>query len=149
MITNRDQLLKGRFKEARGKVIDIIEAGITASLARNFMPETIRLTENELVIGDSKFHLPDFDKVYVIGFGKASGLMAKELEKILDNRIDEGVVVTKGEFSARRIRVIEGDHPIPSSRNVSAADEITSAVQKAGENDLVLCLISGGGSAQR
>jgi glycerate 2-kinase len=95
-------------------------------------------------------HLPSppAGRLVVIGAGKASAAMARAVE---DNWRGElsGVVVTRYGYSVpcRHIEIIEAAHPVPDAASVAASDRILKAVHGLGSADLVLCLISGGGSA--
>ncbi|MBI2152674.1 MAG: glycerate kinase [Candidatus Rokubacteria bacterium] len=88
-------------------------------------------------------------RVLVVGAGKASGAMARALEGVLGDRISDGLVVVKDGYTAptRRIKLVEAGHPIPDERGLSAASEILTLAGSAGADDLVIVLISGGGSA--
>ncbi len=85
----------------------------------------------------------------VIGAGKASASMALALENILGQDLVEGVVVTRYGYGAptSKIKVIEASHPVPDAFGVHAADEIISFLEGCDEDDHVIALISGGGSA--
>ena len=95
-------------------------------------------------------HLPPPPKgrTVVVGAGKAAGSMAAAVEAHWDVPI-EGLVVTRYGHGApcRRIEVVEASHPVPDSAGQEAARRILEMVQGLGPDDLVLCLISGGGSA--
>jgi glycerate 2-kinase len=95
-------------------------------------------------------HLPERPKgrTIVIGAGKASGAMAKAVEDHWQGPL-EGLVVTRygHKLPTTRIEVIEAGHPVPDSAGREAAARILKMVQGLGADDLVLCLISGGGSA--
>ena len=93
--------------------------------------------------------LPDRGRLIVVGAGKASGAMAAVVEEALDDRVSDGVVAVKdGHLAAtRRVRLREAGHPVPDERGVAAAREILELARSAGGDDLVLTLISGGGSA--
>jgi glycerate 2-kinase len=90
-------------------------------------------------------------KIYVIGAGKASGRMAIAVEDILGELIGGGVVAVPKymaqEYRLERIRIIGSGHPIPDENSVSAAEEALHIVETLGGNDVLLALISGGGSA--
>lgn len=88
-------------------------------------------------------------RTFVVGMGKASVQMAKAAEDILGDRIEEGLVVTKYGHGGklRRIKVLEAGHPVPDQAGTRAAEEILKVALRAGEGDILLCLISGGGSA--
>jgi glycerate 2-kinase len=91
---------------------------------------------------------PPRGRLVVIGAGKASAAMARAVE---DNWRGElsGLVVTRYGYSVpcRRIEIVEAAHPVPDAAGLAAAGRILQSVQNLGPEDLVLCLISGGGSA--
>lgn len=96
-------------------------------------------------------YLPDPPKkgrTIVIGAGKAGGAMAKAVEDHWNDEL-EGLVVTRYDYSlpTERIKVIEAAHPVPDEAGQQAAIDIRRMVEGLSEDDLVLCLISGGGSA--
>ena len=99
-------------------------------------------------------HLPDppaRGRVIVVGLGKAAAPMAAAVEeRYLDAGVAlEGVVVTRYGHAQplRRVRCLEAAHPVPDAAGQAAAEEILACVDGAGEDDLVLVLVSGGGSA--
>ncbi len=95
-------------------------------------------------------HLPDPPpgRTIVIGAGKAAASMAAAVEEVWDGPL-EGVVVTRYGHSVptSEIDVVEAAHPVPDAAGTAAAVRILDLVRGAGPEDLVLCLISGGGSA--
>jgi hydroxypyruvate reductase len=88
-------------------------------------------------------------KLVVVGAGKASAAMARATEEALGDRISEGAVVVKDGYLAetRRVRLIEAGHPVPDERGAAGALEILRLVRGRSSEDVVLLLISGGGSA--
>ena len=93
--------------------------------------------------------LPERGRVLVVGAGKASGAMAAAVEDIWGDRISDGLVAVKDGYLAptRRVRLLEAGHPVPDERGARAAMEIRGLLESAGADDLVLVLVSGGGSA--
>jgi glycerate 2-kinase len=92
---------------------------------------------------------PPTGRTVVIGFGKAAAAMALAVESRWPGPLS-GVVVTRyghGVDGLDRIKVIEAGHPMPDAAGAQAAGEIRAAVQGLTADDLVLCLVSGGGSA--
>lgn len=87
-------------------------------------------------------------RVVVIGAGKGSAQMAAALEALWDGPL-EGVVVTRYGFGAecRKIRIMEAAHPVPDDAGAAASAALLQAVEGLIEEDLVIALISGGGSA--
>ncbi len=94
----------------------------------------------------------DYDELVVVGFGKAAFTMARAACEELGEAVTRGVIVTKddhaeGQSSLGPLLVREASHPVPDARGVAAAREIVAQLETAGQRSLVLCLISGGGSA--
>jgi hydroxypyruvate reductase/glycerate 2-kinase len=127
----------------------IFLAGVESVIPDKLINKKIALKDNSLVIGHLEFSLESIENIYVIGAGKASAMMAAEVEKILGNRITEGHVVAKYGHSCKLkyINVSEAGHPIPDSNGFKATRTILDIAVKANSNDLVICLLSGGGSA--
>jgi glycerate 2-kinase len=127
----------------------IFLSGIESVLPENLIAGQMRLKDNYLLVGSLRFLLKDTGKIYVIGAGKASGLMAAEVERLLGDRIAEGHISVKYGHACRLkyIKVTEAGHPVPDLNGYSATRDILRIAGKASHNDLVLCLISGGGSA--
>jgi hydroxypyruvate reductase len=93
--------------------------------------------------------LSAFDQIFVIGFGKAAAPMAAGVEKVLGERITDGLVVVKygHTLPLNHVRVREAAHPVPDENGRAAAAEIAALAAAATERTLVINLISGGGSA--
>jgi hydroxypyruvate reductase len=90
-----------------------------------------------------------FRNIYVVGAGKASAAMARAAERVLGRRITAGLLNVKYGHVARlrRIELNECGHPVPDQRGVEGAIRIAAIVSGAQPDDLVICLVSGGGSA--
>ena len=144
MINNFEELAT---TELRKKALEIVNAGLEAINTEKILREGVRLEEDKLIIKNKIFDLNGYKRVFVIGFGKASSLMAKVIEEILKDKIEEGIVISTNNVKLDKIKVIEGTHPMPSQGNIDATKEIIELVEKLNEDDLVICLISGGGSA--
>ena len=111
----------------------------------------LTLEGEELLTLDGKFDLAKYDRIIVVGWGKASALMAEELEHILGERIGMGLVVVP-EFQKNlpilsRIKFETSTHPLPTEKGVRAARMILDKIEGLGKGDLIICLVSGGGSA--
>ncbi|WP_207382951.1 glycerate kinase type-2 family protein [Pseudaestuariivita atlantica] len=95
-------------------------------------------------------HLPDrpTGRTVVIGAGKGAAQLAAAFEDLWDAPI-EGVVVTRYGYACptRSIRVMEAAHPVPDAAGMDAAEALRQAVTGLGEDDLVVALVCGGGSA--
>jgi hydroxypyruvate reductase len=127
----------------------IIRAVLKASDPRTLLPQKLSLRKESLKAGRLHYNLSHYRHIYVVGAGKASGAMAGVLERILGDRITDGVVVVKHGHAVpvSRIRILEAAHPVPDRDGMNGAREILSLLRKAGEKDLVVVLLSGGGSA--
>ncbi|OLD54603.1 MAG: hypothetical protein AUI83_07645, partial [Armatimonadetes bacterium 13_1_40CM_3_65_7] len=101
-----------------------------------------------LRVAARRYDLRSIHRIFVVGAGKASGPMAGAIEDILGSRINAGVVIVKYGYAVplRRIRVVEAGHPLPDAAGQRGAEALLALVHGAGPGDLVLCLISGGGS---
>ena len=88
-------------------------------------------------------------RVFLLGAGKASGVMAAAAEEILGDRVAGGFVVVKEGYGARlrRVEIAEAGHPVPDARGLAASARLLEIARAAGEDDLILFLVSGGGSA--
>ncbi len=102
-----------------------------------------------LTVQNKQFDLNDFEHIYVVGAGKACAPMAQALEALLGDRITAGTVVVKYNHSkpTRIIRILEAGHPIPDENTIQGTRQIAELAVRAGANDLVIVLLSGGGSA--
>ena len=133
----------------RRDALAVFKAGLAAVDPLKAVLRYLRLEGDALCLGRSRYPLQDYDRVLVAGAGKASAPMAQALERLLGDRIADGVVVTKEghALALERIRVVEAGHPVPDQRGIAGTEAILSMVSGCGQRDLVLCLVSGGGSA--
>jgi len=155
MIINEEELLGNAVlnedREARRAILTILKAALYSVDPRVAITNHVRRTNSLLRIGNMTFDLDGFERIFVVGGGKAGGAMAKALEEIVGDKLTEGFVNvlrgTKSSFKTRKILLNEAGHPIPDEDGVEGARRIIQLAHKAGERDLVICLISGGGSA--
>ncbi len=126
----------------------IFLAGIKGVLPGKIINDLFSLKGSLLKIGYLSYDLEKIRNIYVIGAGKASAAMAHYVENILGDRITEGHIVTKYGYFCKlnNITVTEAGHPVPDENSFRATEEILGIAEKAAENDLVICLWSGGGS---
>ena len=127
----------------------IFLAGIESVLPSRLISSKLALRDNCLNIGDLSLSLETIENIYVIGAGKASAMMGAEVEKILGERITEGHIVVKYGHSCKLkfIDVTEAGHPVPDENGFKATRKILKIAELASCNDLVICLLSGGGSS--
>jgi len=149
MIKNRAEI---ETSKERKLVLDLIERGIRSVLPSAIMGACVRFDRatNTIRIVDLSFDLGK-GRLFVIGAGKASGLMAQTLEEIVDpDRIAAGFVNCKDEaYGTRKIKIAKAGHPVPDEAGIAGTLAMLNLKQaySIDERDLVLCLISGGGSA--
>jgi hydroxypyruvate reductase len=127
----------------------IFQAGLQAVDPVEAIHRHVTLNDDVLGISDRQLNLKDYDRILVVGAGKATAPMARAVEDLLGNHISDGVIVVKDGHGLplKKIKVHEGSHPVPDARGVKGTEGILSMVETAGKRDLVICLISGGGSA--
>ena len=142
-----------------GVVLPACEAALDAVAPGRLVARCVRREGGRLqvrshpALGDLppvSLNLDDFERILVVGAGKAAVPMAAAVESILDERLGGGLVVTKHGAALAgpaRIEVCTAGHPVPDPQGVAAGRRIAELVRSAGPRDLVLCLISGGGSA--
>lgn len=135
--------------ELRRAARRVLDAAILAGDAGRLTRQALLREGPRLRVGGRTLDLGRIRRVVVVGAGKASGTMAEAAETVLDGIPVEGLVAVKErrEPGPRRVRVVEAGHPIPDGRGEAAGAEILRLARDAGPDDLVLCLISGGGSA--
>ena len=152
-IQNKEALVSNAETEltakARTVVLEAFEAALTTANPKAIVEAQVVLNRDYLEIGEKRINLKKFKRIFVVGGGKASGSMAEALENILSNRISEGVInVPYGNIArTQRIELHEAGHPTPDEAGLTGAKKILSLVQLADKDDLVICLISGGGSS--
>jgi len=143
-IKNFDKLVT---TENRRLVLEIAEAGFDAINTQEVILNFVKLENNILFIKDEKFDLNNFKKIKVVGFGKASCDAAIALEKVLGHKINEGAVIGLKKVTCEYTETFSGTHPRPSDVNIEAGKKIYNIVNESNEDDLIIVLVSGGGSA--
>lgn len=134
---------------SRTIVEQIFLAGVESVRPDRLINKWLVLKDNCLLIGQMSFCLDQIERIFIIGAGKASAMMGLEVEKILGDRITDGQIVVKygHSFKLKYIKVSEAGHPIPDSKGIEATRKILNIASESNVNDLVICLLSGGGSA--
>ncbi len=99
-------------------------------------------------IAGRTYRLAEYRRVQVIAFGKAADAMAAALLGLLPGAVTGLIVLPAGGAPATAaLPVVEAGHPLPSAGSVAAGQAVLGCLANAGQEDLVICLISGGGSA--
>jgi glycerate-2-kinase len=154
-VKNERQLFENaktsELRRARAILIEIVNKAIASADPFSAMRRRLRLEEEHFRVGTQGFDLSEVGNIIVVGGGKASGAMAEVLEEILEDRITGGVVNvpegTASKYRARKIELVEAGHPLPTEAGVKGAERMMGLVSDLGPQDLVVCLLSGGGSA--
>jgi len=133
--------------KAKEIALNLMEEAIKSADPYKAVKRALKVEDNRLIIKGKEF--PIKGKVYVLAFGKAACSMAKAVEEVLEGKIVEGFAVTKYGYALplKKIRVVEAGHPIPDENSMKGAQLGVELAKKVGENDILLVLISGGGSA--
>lgn len=144
MIHNREQLASS---PAHAVALDCLTAGIEAADPARLTRDAVSVADTTLTVGGSSYDLAEYDEVTVLGGGKAAAVVAAELEAVLGDRLDGGIVVTDSPRSTGRVDVLAGDHPIPDKRGVENTRRLLDVAAAADDSTLLLGVITGGGSA--
>lgn len=134
---------------AREHLSAVFRAGVAAADPEAAVLRHVTRAGDVLRAGPREFNLSQVKRIFVVGAGKASAFMARALEGVLADRITDGWVNVKtGHGCAlKQVRVHEAAHPIPDAAGVEGSRQIARLLAAAGADDLVLCCLSGGGSA--
>lgn len=129
--------------------IDIFQSGLQAVAPGAAIKKFCQLDAEILTVDGKKYDLSQFKDIYVIGAGKASASMAKAIEDMIGDRISTGLITVKYDHLEKlnKIKIQEAGHPVPDQNGLNGAQAIYQLAASADESTLVICLISGGGSA--
>ena len=133
----------------RGELIDIYQSALKAADPYRAVMDHLVLTNDILSAPGIEYDLKGFRRIIVIGAGKGTASMARAVEDILGDRIEQGTIVVKYGHTGplRKIVQREAAHPLPDEAGLYATAEITELLKKAGEETLFICLLSGGASS--
>ena len=138
----------------RSEILQLFKASLVPVNPYEAVKRSIQMEGNRLQIGSEKeqeaiLNLEDYQRIFLVGGGKATAPMAKAMEDILQERISEGHINVKYGFTEDLLRteITEADHPVPDQNGVDGTGKILRLIERAGEKDLIFSLISGGGSA--
>ncbi|MHA1626180.1 MAG: glycerate kinase type-2 family protein [Promethearchaeota archaeon] len=160
MIKNLEQLLSGDLSEIESNLrkisLDCLEKAIQSVMPRKLIEKSVKVMNNTLYIKDDAYPLGDFDSIYIIGGGKASADMFFSLEKLflkIPNIQYQGIInVPQNQDisiyeSINNVKINSASHPIPNQSGFEGTRKMMQLIDKSTSNDLIICLISGGGSA--
>jgi len=140
--------------ELRSMARTIFSRAVAAVNPFERLQEILRIEEDCLFVrlnndSENVFKLNSYNRIFLIGTGKASASMAHAIEEIFGDWITKGVITTKyGHLlPLKRTEVMECGHPIPDENGLKGAKKILNMVKESGPEDLVIFVLSGGGSA--
>lgn len=131
-------------------VARILAAAVNAVDPAEAVRRHVQRQGERLIVAGREYDLTAFRRVFLLGLGKASVRMAGALAAMLEGRLAAGLVVTKHAGPAGReegLVVLEADHPLPGRRSLEAGERAAAFLADLEPDDLLFCLISGGGSA--
>ncbi len=136
-------------RSQREKAVTIMSAALAAVDPAEAIRRQVRLDDGILTIGGRVYDLAAYQHIYVVGGGKAGASMARAMEEILGGRITAGSVNVKYGYTlpTEIIHLHEAGHPLPDEEGVRGTEVLIQLLKRATKGDLVICLISGGGSA--
>jgi glycerate 2-kinase len=106
---------------------------------------------NSILVNDRAYDLGQYDRILIVGAGKASIPMADAVAEVLRDRLTGGVVITKYQHTDRSLhsslRVHEAGHPVPDQNSINGARDMQDRLRDLTARDLVFCVLSGGASA--
>ncbi|MCP4722828.1 MAG: glycerate kinase [Desulfobacteraceae bacterium] len=135
--------------------MSIFKAGIHAVDPFVAVKAVLKRDQNDLVLktGQNEWRKPldKFKRIFVTGCGKAGAPMVQAVEEIVRDRVTNGLITVKyghiGTTSPRIVSLVEAGHPFPDNSGIASCSQSLNMIGEATKNDLVIALISGGGSA--
>lgn len=133
----------------RSAALDVLGAALDAVDPAAAVRRALQREGDALRVAGQLYDLGRFQRVLVVGAGKAAAPMTQAVEEVLGDRITAGTVTVKYGYTAptERVTLHQAGHPVPDSAGVTGTQAMVTLLESAGPDDLVLCLISGGGSA--
>ncbi len=128
---------------------EMIQSALKAVDPYKLIRRRVRLEDTILSFNGTQINLASFENIYVLGIGKAAAFMAAAFEDILEIQLSGGAVIIKYGHGTRlkKIKLFEAGHPVPDKNTLYATNQLLQIAESASENDLVIFLVSGGGSA--
>ena len=133
--------------EKKKECLEILEGGLDAANPENIIPKYV--TPNEIKINGKTINIEKYSSVYSVAFGKAGDSMTKALNSIIS--IKNGIIVipkgSKSIMKSKKFQIFNSRHPEPDQTSVKAAKEVMKFVQNKRSDELIIFLVSGGGSS--
>jgi hydroxypyruvate reductase len=136
----------------------ILAAALQAVEPGEAVRRHLKREDKRLIVPGTAYDLEAYRGVYLLGIGKASAAMAEAVEEVIGAQVAGGLVITKHLDESNktknvkrkeqgRIVFMEGGHLLPDERSLGAGEKVMELVTSLHPDDLLICLISGGGSA--
>ena len=145
-----DYLIKEMRTEAKAIFRESLRPVNPYGAVKNF----VRIKNDQIILGkdetdQTSLDLKQFDRISLVGGGKATAPMARAMEELLKDRIHKGLINVKYGFTddLSVTQTTEASHPLPDENGVKGTKAILNLLAKANNKDLIISLISGGGSA--
>lgn len=141
-------------EQLKQAALSIFQAGLKAVDPYEAVRNTLSVQGTNIVLkhpggGETKLDGGAYKRVVIVGGGKATARMSQAVEEILGERVTEGLINVKYGHTAdnKRVEVVQAGHPIPDEAGLGGAQRMLALLEGLGEDALVFCLLSGGGSA--
>jgi glycerate-2-kinase len=132
----------------RKDALAILEAGYMAIDTKVAMKKSMTREGDVFSINNTTCDLSRYRHVYVVAFGKCAAAASEVVEEVVGDVITDGVVIdVRSGAALSRLQYHEGSHPFPSEKNVAATRNIETMLERATKDDLVIVIVSGGGSS--
>lgn len=136
-------------------VAALCQAALAAVDPAAAVRRALRREGDALLVSGRRYDLNTYRRVFIVGGGKAAAPMAAASAAILGERLTGGLVITKyghtlkdaSPLAGGAFQLLEAGHPVPDTAGVQGAGRLAALLREAGADDLIICLISGGGSA--
>jgi glycerate-2-kinase len=158
-IQNTSEILKKNIPKIQLNLrkigLQVISKAISTVKPKNLMEKSIRVFESKLFIGNDEYDLQDYQKIHIIGGGKATAEMAFTFERILSktNFNYHGIINIPSDigeedsYKDSKVEINFASHPIPNENGIKGTSNMMKIIEESTKEDLIICLISGGGSA--
>ena len=144
LIKNFDQLAS---TPQRKILLEIIESALISIQPKKIVQKNFSIINSTLKIQDKLVNLKDFQRIFLLGFGKGSASISKHIEKILGKFLTKGYVIDVEQEKFSNINFTQGTHPLSSEANITFTKKAIEQFNNLTMNDLIIVVIAGGGSA--
>ncbi len=148
-VKNAEQVTNHGNVTLRQAAVDILEYALKAADPYSAIEKLVNLDNHWLSVGDLQFNLEKYERIFILGAGKASLRIAQVLEDILGDWITGGLFVLKhGDMAnLKQTDVVYAAHPVPDENSYLGAKGLLDLANSFSEKDLVIAGITGGSSA--